>query len=88
MNVFKIIFNYYSGAYVPLTQEGNLMVDEVLASCHASVDHNLAHLTMAPVQWFPDLTNWTFGEDSGFQIYVTVLEQLAKWLLPHGQLWM
>ena len=27
--------------------EGNIVVDEVLASCYASFDHSLAHFTMA-----------------------------------------
>ena len=32
------------GAYVPLTEDGNILVDGVLASCYASFDHGLAHL--------------------------------------------
>ena len=43
---------YILGTYVPLTEEGNIVVDGVLASCYASFDHDLAHITMAPIQLF------------------------------------
>ena len=38
---------------MPLTMEGNIIVDGVLASCYASFDHDLAHIAMAPMQWIP-----------------------------------
>ena len=33
---------------MPLTEEGNIVVDGVLASCYASFDHDLAHIAMVP----------------------------------------
>ena len=42
--------------------EGNIIVNGVLASSYASVSsHDLTHLTMKPIQWFPDAVEWIFG---------------------------
>ena len=30
--------------------EGNIIVDGVLASCYASVDHDLGHIAMVPMR--------------------------------------
>ena len=62
------------------------MVDGVLASCYASFDHDLAHLTMTPVQWFPDIIGWIFGEEKESLAYVDIAKELGRWLLPYGQL--
>ena len=39
--MFKIFTTL--GAYTPVTVEGNIAVDGVLASCYAFADHDLAH---------------------------------------------
>ena len=72
------ISNYILGAYVPLTSDGNIFVDGVLASCYASSDHDLTHLAMAPIQWFPDMIQLM----SGYKTYVNILKDLRHWLLP------
>ena len=41
------------GAYVPLTMEGNIAVDGILASCYPSCYHDLGHIGMLPIQLFP-----------------------------------
>ena len=72
------------GAYSPLTTEGNLMVDGVLASCYASFpDHDMAHFTMAPMRWFPKLMNWIFGEDTEAPVHVKITEKFGRWVLPN-----
>ena len=40
---------------MPLTAEGTIVVDGVLASCYASFDHDWAHLLTTPIRWFPGL---------------------------------
>ncbi|MGH0177367.1 UNVERIFIED_CONTAM: hypothetical protein FKN15_008480 [Acipenser sinensis] len=43
----------HQGAYAPLTQEGTLLVDGVLASCYAlNCNQPLAHLSISPYRAF------------------------------------
>ena len=79
----KIVYALFLGAYVPLTTEGNIMVNGVLASCYPAADHDLAYFTMKPIQWFPDTIEWIFGEENGFQCYVRIVEEFGRWLLPY-----
>ena len=78
--------NTFLGAYVPLTEEGNIVVDGVLASCYASFDHDLAHITMAPIQWFPEIIEGIFGKEKESLAYVNIAKELGRWLLPYGQI--
>ena len=41
------------GTWAPLTMEGTLLVDGLLASCYASFPHALSELAYAPVKMFP-----------------------------------
>ena len=42
---------FFLGAYAPVTMEGNIMVDGVLASCYALVsNHDLVLLVMKPLR--------------------------------------
>ena len=62
-------------------------MDGILASCYASsVDHNLAHISVAPVLWFPDLIQMIFGEDDAISAFITLNEKVGLWMLPYGQL--
>ena len=78
---------YNSGAYVPLTKEGKIMVDGVFASCYADIDHDIAHLTMVLMQRFPAAMEWLFGEDNGYPVYVSTLRLLGMILLPEEHFW-
>ena len=61
------------------------MVDGVLASCYASIDHDLAHIGMAPVCRFPMITGWIFGKENESLGYVNILIDVGEWLLPQGK---
>ena len=61
----RITYNILTGAYVPLTMEGQIMVDECLASCYAFYDHDLPHMGIAPIRWIPQIMEWIFGKESG-----------------------
>ena len=63
--------------------EGNIIVDGVLASCYPSADHDLAHISMAPMQWFPGFTEFIFGFDNEMQAYVYILNDLWGWVSPN-----
>ena len=40
------------GVYSPVTYQGNIFVDDVLASCYSDFDsHELQHLALTPFRW-------------------------------------
>ena len=78
---------FYPGAYAPLAMDGNIVVDGVLASCYASSDHDLAHIGMTPVRWFPGMVNWIFGGKNVPQGYVDFANNLGRWLLPQSPMY-
>ena len=77
---------FSSGAYVPLTEDGNIVVGGVLASCYASFDHDLAHFAMIPMQLYPEMTEWIFGVNNGTPDYVDIAKGLGRWVLPCASL--
>ena len=64
--------------------EGNIVVDEVVASCYASHDHDLVHIVMAPFLRFPETIEILFGKHRGFSIYVKTWQKLGRYVLPFG----
>ena len=76
-----LIFNCFR-----CTMEGNIMVDGVLASCHSSVDHDVAHIATIPMQWFPEAIEWILGMEEGFSVYIDMAVNLGDWVLPFGQM--
>ena len=74
--------NELLGAYNPLTIEGNIVVNGVLASTYASFDHDLAHIAMFPIQWIPNIIQWIFGQDNGTPAYVTIAKHFGRYFLP------
>ena len=71
----------FPGAYVPVTMDGNIIVDGVLASCYAFPDHNVAHIGMTPLRWFPQIMELIFGVEDGILGYVNIMDHL-------GHLWL
>lgn len=72
--------NYVSrdGIYAPLTRQGNIVVDSVLASCYAVIsDHEMAHLSFAPVRWMSYINQWLFGLQPDTPTEERVLESSA-----------
>ena len=65
--------------------EGNIVVEGVLASCYASIHHDIAHCGMIPIKWLPGLIIWIFGEDTEYSVYVQITEDFGKWMLPFSQ---
>ena len=66
--------------------EGKIIVDGLLASCYADSNHDLAHITMKTMQWFSEIMEWIFGEDTRFSTFVYMVRELATLILPYGQL--
>ena len=71
----------FPGAYVPVTMDGNIMVDGVLVSCYAFPNHNVAHIEMTPLGWFPQIMELIFGVEDGTLGYVNIMDNL-------GHLWL
>ena len=81
---FKLLCILSSGAFTPITEEGNIVVNDVLASCYASVDHDLAHIGVTPIRRFPMMIELVFGKDNGLSIYASSTEDMSKWLFLAG----
>ena len=73
----------FSGAFSPLTLEGQIMADDVLSSCYAHFsDHDLIQFAMTPLRWFPGITQWIFGEDNEAPVYVQISAEFGNLFLP------
>ena len=70
----------YPGA--PMTMEGNIVVDGVLASCYPFPDHDLAHFGMTPFRLFPQFLKWLFGDDTGSPVFVQIVKYIGDVILP------
>ncbi|XP_067655473.1 sonic hedgehog protein-like [Haliotis asinina] len=71
------------GVYVPLTDEGTVLVNGVFASCYSSIDHHIAHAFTAPFRWFPWLlSSW---QNDGYSPLVDWLKQFGHMILPKNR---
>ena len=52
----------------------------------AFVHHDLANIAMTPIQWFPEIIEWIFGDDNGFQVYISIALGVGNEILPSVQL--
>ena len=71
---------FFVVAHVPLTTEGNIVVNGILAACYPCVHHDLSHLSMAPLRCSPRIVQ------QKFPTYVRTSELLRKWISLHDQL--
>ena len=76
------ILYFFLGNHVPLTREGNILVDGVLASCYAYTSQDLAHFGTAPVHWSSQIVRAIFGEENGTQIYAIIAAQVDRLAYP------
>ena len=65
--------------------DGNIMVDGVLVSCYASFDHDLAHIGMLPVRWFPTVMQLVFGRENNNPLFVELAKEFGRFLLPYSK---
>jgi hypothetical protein len=51
--VISVELLHLKGIYSPLTTQGNIIVDDIVASCYADFDsHEIQHLMFAPFRWW------------------------------------
>ena len=65
--------------------EGSIVVDNILASCYPSADHNLAHIAMASMRWFPWMIEQVYGKGNGFPGYVEISNLMGRLMPYHYQ---
>ncbi|CAF1176715.1 unnamed protein product [Adineta steineri] len=73
------------GYIAPLTQEGTLIVNNIVASCYATINnHYLAHAALAPMRWWYNL----FGKENisnknnGIHWFPKMLYAVTAYLMP------
>lgn len=89
VTVKRIYTQEHQGSYAPVTVQGTMVVDQVLASCYAVIeDHNLAHWALAPVRFAYWVSSFLFSsqpqasaQNDGVHWYSKILYQLGTWLL-------
>lgn len=89
VTVKRIYTQEHVGSYAPVTVQGNVVVDEILASCYAVIeDHELAHWALAPVRlahWvsslLPSSQPGEGGHKDGVHWYSRLLYRVGSWLL-------
>ena len=60
--------------------DGNIIVDRVLAFFYAFTNHDLAHIAMTPLRWFPVVIKWIFGKYNKYPVLLDVAENLDRML--------
>ncbi|XP_062235051.1 sonic hedgehog protein [Platichthys flesus] len=89
VTVTRIYTQEHEGSFAPVTAQGTVVVDQVLASCYAVIqDHELAHWALAPVRLAHWVSSLLFSsqpqasaQTDGVHWYSKVLYQLGTWLL-------
>ncbi|XP_037132309.1 indian hedgehog B protein-like [Syngnathus acus] len=73
------------GAFAPLTAQGTLVVDGVVASCYAVVEgHSLAHRAFSPLRLMHSWAGSSGYRGDGVHWYAELLHWLGRMLLDSG----
>ncbi|KAM8722406.1 indian hedgehog B protein-like isoform 2-T2 [Acanthopagrus schlegelii] len=85
--VTRVSLRASRGAFAPLTRQGTLVVDGVVASCYAVVEqHSLAHWAFSPLRLIHSWTGSTGSHGDGIHWYSQLLHWLGRMLLDSGRL--
>lgn len=85
--VTRVSLRASRGAFAPLTRQGTLVVDGVVASCYAVVQqHSLAHWAFSPLRLIHSWTGSTGSHGDGIHWYSQLLHWLGRMLLDSGRL--
>ncbi|CAF1252130.1 unnamed protein product [Adineta steineri] len=81
-NVIDIV---KQGYIAPLTQEGTLIVNNIVASCYATINnHYLAHAALAPMRWWYNFfgKETISNENNGIHWFPKMLYAMTAYLMP------
>ena len=82
VTVASVSVTKHTGVYAPLTRAGNVVVDNVLASCYAVVDsQNIAHAAFAPVRWYYSIKDATVSMLTSINMYSATAESVPRTLV-------
>jgi len=83
VTVTKVGSGFYKGAIAPATMDGTMVVNDIVVSSYAAINHDVAHSALAPLRWgywvSPKLVN--SDEFNGMHPYAKVLyEMFSNWV--------
>ncbi|CAF1337152.1 unnamed protein product [Adineta steineri] len=71
------------GYMAPLTEEGTLIVNNVVVSCYATINsHYGAHMILAPMRWWYNLFGMSSDAMTGIHWFPKMLYEMANTLIP------
>ena len=73
----KLYSFFLLGTYAPLTMEGNIVVDGVLASCYSGHDHDMAHFAVSPISWVTGLIEGIFNVHNESPGYAKLVDNVS-----------
>jgi len=60
----------YKGAIAPATMTGTLIVNNIITSSYAAIDHDISHATLAPLRWAYRINpNWVNAQTDGKAVF-------------------
>jgi len=70
------------GAYTPATLDGTIVVDGIVVSSYAVVDHNIAHAVLAPLRWTYSISpSFVSSQENGIHPYANwFFQTFSSWL--------
>jgi len=89
VTVTKVGSGFYKGAIAPATMDGTMVVNDIVVSSYAAINHDVAHSALAPLRWgywlSPKLVNSHAGsgmnEFNGMHPYAKVLyDMFSNWV--------
>ncbi|OWF43690.1 sonic hedgehog protein A-like [Mizuhopecten yessoensis] len=99
--IIDIKIGLQDGVYAPLTAEGSIVVDDVVASCYGVINSELiAHVVFAPTRllhtisqhislpWTQTHSNGTHRQQEGVNWYADFLYTIGKYLLDKDTLYL
>lgn len=89
-NFFQIGRKYSKGIYAPITVEGSIITDGVLASCFSQMEshflHKLAHDFYILLYYnFGRLMNSIYDPIQHLPVYIDTLHQVSRYILPFAK---